>query len=311
MYLPYLRGKQYELLALRDFAEKNVGNNSVTPIIEPVRSTFSSMTIAVNKLLECNIKFAMVLNPQDGDFKHIRPNIIEGLPMLEDNRVGWIPAYIYRKGEAPTIKADIENIHSDKAMIIFREDMNLMDGDVLQLLDCDKVQYVIDGKLTRRKIRRFRGDYPQKDVIRLDDSFRSQSPSTLYADNPDESFSEAYLDYQDDELYGFADYTALSRDFSEGGMLPAAVVIHLTYVGEDEIRIHHFVSESNNRMTSVQQKFMEAACKVRDFYKTKPRTSAVDDIEKLVNEERYPGLGYLKKLSIVNHLELINRLLSE
>ena len=38
MYYPYLRAKQMELLALRDFAEQKRSGDFVTPIIEPQKS---------------------------------------------------------------------------------------------------------------------------------------------------------------------------------------------------------------------------------------------------------------------------------
>ena len=38
MYYPYLRAKQMELLALRDFAEQKRSGDFVTPIIEQLKS---------------------------------------------------------------------------------------------------------------------------------------------------------------------------------------------------------------------------------------------------------------------------------
>ena len=37
MYFPYFRGRQYELLALKDLATKGLITNSVHPVIEPVK----------------------------------------------------------------------------------------------------------------------------------------------------------------------------------------------------------------------------------------------------------------------------------
>lgn len=37
MYFPYVRGRQYELLALRELATNNLLGDYVTPIIEPVK----------------------------------------------------------------------------------------------------------------------------------------------------------------------------------------------------------------------------------------------------------------------------------
>lgn len=42
MYFPYLRGKQFELLALREIAPRLGYAQCVTPIIEPVRAPSDS-----------------------------------------------------------------------------------------------------------------------------------------------------------------------------------------------------------------------------------------------------------------------------
>ena len=38
MYFPYLRGKQNELLALKDFSQMSPNNAKIVPIIEPVKN---------------------------------------------------------------------------------------------------------------------------------------------------------------------------------------------------------------------------------------------------------------------------------
>ena len=67
MYFPYLRGKQFELLALREFANQNANNNTIIPIIEPVKDTFNSLRTAIEVMFTQGLKFALVLNPNDGD----------------------------------------------------------------------------------------------------------------------------------------------------------------------------------------------------------------------------------------------------
>ena len=37
MYFPYVRGRQYELLALREMIEGNLLSSKIIPIIEPVK----------------------------------------------------------------------------------------------------------------------------------------------------------------------------------------------------------------------------------------------------------------------------------
>ena len=50
---------------------------------------------------------------------------------------------------------------------------------------------------------------------------------------------------------------------------------------------------------------------LKRFFEDKERTLAIDDLIQLLNEGKYPGLGVIKKLSIRNHIELMNRILSE
>ena len=59
MYFPYLRGKQFELMALRDFSNDNQGNNKIIPIIEPVKQQMNGMNIALGVMIENGMKFAM------------------------------------------------------------------------------------------------------------------------------------------------------------------------------------------------------------------------------------------------------------
>jgi len=43
MYYPYLRGKQFELLLLRENADL-LAKNNIHPIIEPVKSDFKALS---------------------------------------------------------------------------------------------------------------------------------------------------------------------------------------------------------------------------------------------------------------------------
>ena len=76
MYFPYLRGKQFELIALREFSANNLNAEKIIPIIEPVKATFNALTTAVKAMFENKLKFALILNPQEGDFKRVQKNIL-------------------------------------------------------------------------------------------------------------------------------------------------------------------------------------------------------------------------------------------
>lgn len=95
-------------------------------------------------------------------------------------------------------------------------------------------------------------------------------------------------------------------------MLPYAVAIHMTYEkNHDEIYVRHFVSDTNDDQSNIQRKFFEATTKVKDFFAGRDKTTAINELIQLLDDEKYPGLGIIKKLSIQNHIELMNRILSE
>ena len=98
----------------------------------------------------------------------------------------------------------------------------------------------------------------------------------------------------------------------DGGMLPYAVAIHMTYEkNHDEIYVRHFVSDTNDDQSNIQRKFFEATIKLKVFFANRDRTTAIDQLIQLLDDGKYPGLGIIKKLSIKNHIELMNRILPE
>ena len=63
MYYPYLRAKQYELKALREFSAEHKGQNIITPILEPVKQQTNTLNLAIQDFLSNGLKFALILNP--------------------------------------------------------------------------------------------------------------------------------------------------------------------------------------------------------------------------------------------------------
>ena len=72
MYFPYIRGKQYELICIRESAQR-MAESGILPIIEPVRSNFSGLNRAIVALVDKNVRFVLVITPDCGD--------LDGQPM--------------------------------------------------------------------------------------------------------------------------------------------------------------------------------------------------------------------------------------
>jgi len=67
MYFPYLRGKQFELIALRELNSFIKNKNLISPIIEPVKTSTGSLEKTLESLKGQDFNFNLVINPSVGD----------------------------------------------------------------------------------------------------------------------------------------------------------------------------------------------------------------------------------------------------
>ena len=67
MYFPYLRGRQFELIALRELVEKRVLSSRIIPIIEPVKLS-STLVKTIETYRANNKQLAIIMNPKVGSF---------------------------------------------------------------------------------------------------------------------------------------------------------------------------------------------------------------------------------------------------
>lgn len=310
MYYPYLRAKQYELKALREFSVENSEQNIITPILEPVKQQPNALNVAIDDMLDNNLKFALILNPHDGDFKHptVRFNAWLGHEKLMEDKDAWIPAFIYSERNFNEISSIISKYELRNVMIIFRNCMDIDDSNAWSIVNNESVNYIVNyfGSNILRRLRKKLNE-TGKNIIRLDDCFKSRSRNADYALEVDEFFSEEpfYYDSESD-LDGYSDYTTLPSEYTEGGMLPYALVIHLSYKKTKINYMFIILFQIQMKLIVIFVENLEKLQKIAPFYVDKYRTKAVEEIiEKAEDPNGYPGLGYLKKLSIKNHLELI------
>lgn len=306
MYYPYLRGKQFELLALREYAQLQDSREYVFPIIEPVKLTFNGINKAIEELNTRSVSVAIVQNPQVGD--------LVGLEERIETEVRYLPnckrAYIVRNDQYD-IEQKLKKSSLD-CILIITADSTVEEKDILKLCSHENVSMVLvddKHKNIKRKIRKL---LPSLKIVLLSDNFVAQPRNADYLNSEDELFSEDYFYYAEDNYQGVSDYTVLPSQYSEGGRLPYAVAIHLTYSKGDQVRIHHFISDSNYDTADIQGKFKEAAMKAVNFCKTNTiETEGVKLLAFYVENGVYPGLGMLKKISILNHLEIVKSVLTD
>ena len=168
-----------------------------------------------------------------------------------------------------------------------------------------KYCFIPDESSFRRRIR--------KNKVLLANRFNKLDRNYDYIAKDDEFFSDDHLYYLEDNYVGFSDYSIIGDEYSDTGFAPYAVAIHIVYFDNDySFRIKHFVSDSNDDISDPARKFQEALSKLIAWNKEKHyETEAMKQFEDLFDKENYPGLGTVKKLSLMHHLELVGTYLDD
>lgn len=309
MYFPYLRGKQYELLALRELSP--FIDSQIIPIIEPVKTNTSSLKTALDVLQKENITCQIVVNPVVGDFKAnntILNDFISGA--ITGGNTFIIPSFIISNDRdfdyaQKIIKARQYDVSGYS--FIHLNKLNNID-ELVQFASTSNCLYHSVQSAHLFAMRRKLG----KNVCMLNDYYNKLKKNTEYIASPFEVFSSDYKYYIDEGCIAFADYLTIGKDYSEGGGAAYAVAIHLTFKdsSSEDIQIAHFVSDNNDGPENPAGKFFEALDKLVQFVdKYDINTLAIRKFKEYHNSQAYPGLGVVKKLSIINHIELVQSLI--
>lgn len=311
-YYPYFRGKQFELITIRESAELMAGAGFV-PIIEPVREALSGLDRALRAMCEAEGRAVVIVNPRYGHHsgdgarisaflnEQFRGNaaISAGILATSNTDADHVVAclrehrrhrpFLIHAGfpSARGLAAELQSNNSrvsghifiqNQASLLYRRQFNQGDARII----------VGDGFSKQRN-----ADYPEV-----------------------EKFSELHLIYDTMGMTGFGDFLTVGDSYSEGGGPAYAVAIHLTFIDTDEddvMSIYHFVSDDNDTPTDPAGKFEQALSKlirVADSRSSKlTETSAIGEFRELHRRGHFPGLGYVKKLSMLHHLETLARFL--
>ena len=306
MYFPYLRGRQFELIALRELVEKGVLSSRITPIIEPVKLS-SSLIKTIETYGAHSKQLAIITNPKVGSY------ISDVKEEKNQKLMGTLSEVLKKSNNILFMNSLKPNLEPEEFIEKYADNMGTIcdNKDAIQVYEAYfaekdvKYNLIPDESGLRRKIR--------KNRVLFADKFNKLDRNNDYIEVDDEPFSEDHLYYQEDGYVGFADYSVIGEEYNETGFAPYAVAMHVVYFDEDKsLRIKHFVSESNDDISNPAGKFQEALSKLVAWNETKQLdTVAMKEFEDLYYREAYPGLGTVKKLSIMHHLELIGRYLDK
>lgn len=286
------------------------------PIIEPVRFNSTFLT-TVQKFIESNRKIVIIRNPKVGSFKKdlesFQKNIIDEPDLAKQEKLKKILADF----EGMLLEPNVISAYLCNEKIIsecINGDLTVKDKVLINLSNDTFYSYEDDqDKLVAEYTLIPNNDFKkvvESDAVILEDVFKKAKRNTDYLITTDEIFSIRHLNYLQNGYVGFSDYSIVGDSYEETGFAPLAVAIHILYFGEKrELRVHHFVSESNENISDPGRKFEEAMKKLEEWQKDNDLHITLG-LEKLMNfykTGRFPGLGVVKKCSLMHHLELVGK----
>lgn len=321
MYYPYLRGRQNELLCLRELLKEDRLAPCVTPILEPVRYS-STLFTTIKNFIEKDRDIIIIKNPTVGSYGKEYQEAVEKLgdPKFADKKEKMektIRAYdellrnphvscAYINNNMFLNLAREEQINLETCYLVNKSNgdySSYQDYPFLQKVKASFVPYSLDFL-----------DFVESEKIVLQDGYNKARRNVDYIDNPDEFFSRNHLTYKNRGYSGFSDYSIVGDEFEESGFAPLAVAIHIVYFNQNnELRVHHFVSDSNENISDPARKFGEAVEKLNKWVNDNGirETSGLKELLECYKTGKFPGLGVIKKLSIKHHIELIGNYVKE
>lgn len=307
MYHPYFRGKQFELLAIKELAEL-IAQSDFVPIIEPVRLNTGGLLRTVQALSGAEGRCVIVINPKHGEFQRehaalqafFRENFDEG---------GLVSAGILlneRVSAEEAIRLN-ENFGPYSPMLIhdgFLEEEVL--GDRIGLaVQRGRHAFIENGRFRRATF----GFYPGSERTLVGDGFTQRNNADYL---PIEPFSDLNTRFRQEGYNGFGDFLIMPDSYSEGGGPAYAVAVHITFIDPDRnnaLFVRHFVSRTRDTQDDPAGKFQEALDLLAEEIERPDtkllRTDALNEFLELQRVERFRGLGYSKKLSMKHHIELM------
>lgn len=306
MYFPYFRGKQYELISIRENA-KLMAENGIIPIIEPVKESLGGLERAFEAIKSAEGRSVLVINPFKGDFSNLTKLINEFDTIIKNDSKIEIGIALTEGTDAEFVTSLFEKYSERKIALIHAGFIH--PKDLVGKLG-DKVNNCSSIFLEKHCSRLYRKNFGKcNELVLIRDGFKKQRNS----DYPElESFSDLHVTYEDEGVRAFGDFLMVGSDYAEGGGPAYVVAIHITYIDPEQdyqMFIWHFKSENNNSPKDPAGKFAEALSKlVKEVNKTDSlifKSVAVKEYIRLHQTGHFPGLGSVKKLSMNHHLETL------
>lgn len=292
---------------MRERAEL-IASAGFVPIIEPVREQTAGLKRALEALCEAGADAIVITNPQIGDLSKSGDDIASfisaefggkqsvhfGFVVTADMSLEHVETAFDRLGGRQT-----EIVHYG-----FNEPRSLGKLAVRRGVSTNIFVDRLTGKLFQRHFKN------SGSRVLLRDGFKPRRGRD-YPETP-EFFSDLHITFEDEGMNGFGDFLIVGDEYSEGGGPAYTIAIHLTFIDDSKdeaMYVQHFKSIRQHTPKDPAGKFAEAVEKLIqavDHPESKYIDSeAIREFRRLHETGHYPGLGYVKKLSMQHHLETL------
>lgn len=311
MYFPYLHGKRSELLALRDFAGFAGFDNTVCPIIEPVRHSFQELLTAVDILTGNGFTPVVIMNPSKLDFSNGMGNWYNDIMGSNLASRNWIPAMLVGNQHSVADVLNFANnfINRNVAVVYNSSNLSIHDFNLINNQANIVLQIVSPNSLNPQQ----RNCISANKAVDIVSCFNAQRRNADY--NGPEFFSNQ-IHYYRNNAVGYGDFTVLPNEVSDDGGPPGAVAIHATFkeANSSNILVEHFVSTvTHQQQSNTTDKFLDAAGQLVTAVNSRPNefgnNPALDSYRHQVSTSHFPGLGGNKRQQILHHICLNRQVL--
>ena len=313
MYFPYLFGRRFELLALREISTEPGAKKNMVPIIEPVKKDPSDLLRCMEILGTTGMPAVVIANPHQGEFGGaVHQSWSSEIDAMVAKHANLIPGYRCSQTVSLAEAQSFVRKHSQRKVAILYWSPALDARQIGSLTATNTVAYHIclQDKMTAAQ----RAVIPTAKAVNVRDNFNKQVRNSDYAGS--ELYTDQHKTYRQMGV-GFGDYTITGANYEPGGGKPAAVVIHAGHKhGQSgDIWMEHFVSDdvyldvgdAGTKYLQAAQKIVRAAkARKREFGWNKALACYAADAQ----AGNYPGLGKNKERQIFHHMALMNAVLS-
>ncbi|WP_339543230.1 sce7725 family protein [Pseudomonas sp. JAI120] len=307
MYYPILKGKQFELTALRELAG-HIPAGNVCPILEPVNLNLAPLATTISELTEAGVSSWVVINPSQSEFasgsgSNIFSSLRTHLATIGAGQGSFVPCIKIRDGSDALAIALLRSITIPFVAYVEGVITPALVSDLMKAsavaLNPDKTDISVWGVLPR--------------AVLFHDGFDKKTRNLDYG--TESYYSNLHNGYRTcPNAIGFGDYTILSERLVEGGGPAFVVTLHISYLDPSrstQMYVRHFSSYSDNDSQSDPGgKFREALDLLISHISKNPgnfvNTEGLQEFITLHSSRHYPGLGMVKKASIKHHIQTLS-----